>query len=133
MADEQPEVPAPAPTGVVAGLLLAAAPQVTKYAQDARSYGLVTMFAAAATWLLLRALADGRWRWWACYGAAVAALGLLNLLALLLAAHGVTVGITRARQRAMTPPGLRGPAVPAGRHSVHSFCRDGSVMALGFS
>ena len=109
-------LPAPALTGVVAGLLFVAAPQVTKYAQDARSYGLVTMFAAAATWLLLYALADGRWRWWAGYGAAVAALGLFNLLALLLlAAHGVTVGIACARQRATAPPGPHGSAVPAGR------------------
>jgi mannosyltransferase len=120
-------LPAPTLTGVVAGLLFVAAPQVTRYAQDARSYGLVTMLAAAATWLLLRALADGRWRWWAGYGAAVAALGLLNLLALLLlAAHGVTVGITRARQEDMAPPGPHGPAVSASRWAAAA----GAVVAM---
>src|SRR5690348_11215605 len=36
-------LPAPALTGVVAGLLFTAAPQVSRYAQDARAYGLVTM------------------------------------------------------------------------------------------
>ena len=94
-------LPAPALTGVVAGLLFTAAPQVTRYAQDARAYGLVTMWATVATYLLLRALADGRWRWWTAYGAAIIAVGVFNLLAVLLvAAHGVTVWIARARQRA---------------------------------
>ena len=103
-------LPAPAATGAVAGLLFAAAPQVTRYAQDARAYGLVTMCATVATYLLLRALADGRWRWWAAYGAAIAAVGLFNLLALLLvAAHGVTVWIARARQRTALAPA--GPVV----------------------
>ena len=98
-------LPAPALTGVLAGLLFAAAPQVTRYAQDARAYGLVTMCATVATYLLLRALADGRWRWWTGYGAAIVALGLFNLLAfLLVAAHGVTVWIARARQRAAPAP-----------------------------
>ena len=108
-------LPAPALTGVVAGLLFTAAPQVTRYAQDARAYGLVTMCATVATYLLLRALADGRWRWWTAYGAAIVALGLFNLLAfLLVAAHGVTVWIARARQRsALAPAGPAGVA-PAG-------------------
>ena len=111
-------LPAPAVTGVVAGLLFTAAPQVTRYAQDARAYGLVTMCATAATYLLLRALADGRWRWWAAYGAAITAAGLFNLLAcLLVAAHGITVWIARARQQAATAPvggGTGAAARPAG-------------------
>jgi mannosyltransferase len=100
-------LPAPALTGAVAGLLFAAAPEVTRYAQDARSYGLVTMCATVATYLLLRALADGRWCWWAGYGAAIVAAGLFNLLALLLlAAHGVSVWMAHSRQRAaLAPPG----------------------------
>ena len=47
-------LPAPSVTGLAAGLLLVAAPQTTYYAQDARPYGLVTMFAVIATWLLVR-------------------------------------------------------------------------------
>jgi mannosyltransferase len=104
-------LPAPALTGVVAGLLFTAAPQVTRYAQDARAYGLVTMCATVATYLLLRALADGRWRWWTAYGAAIIAVGLFNLLAfLLVGAHGVTVWIARARQRAALDPAGAAPA-----------------------
>ncbi|HEY6278433.1 MAG TPA: glycosyltransferase family 39 protein [Streptosporangiaceae bacterium] len=98
-------LPAPALTGVLAGLLMVAAPQVTRYAQEARSYGLVTMCAAIASYLLLRALAERRWSWWAGYGAVMLLAGLLNLLALLLlAAHGVTVLAARARQRASGDP-----------------------------
>ena len=108
-------LPAPALTGVVAGLLFTAAPQVTRYAQDARAYGLVTMCATVATYLLLRALADGRWRWWTAYGAAIIAVGLFNVLAFpLVGAHGVTVWIARARQRAALDPAGAG----AGRRSA---------------
>jgi len=123
------QLPAPATTGMLAGLLFAAAPQVTRYAQDARPYGLVTMCAAIATWLLLRALADGRWRWWAGYGMAITATGLFNMLALLLlAAHGMTVWIARTRQRAAVPPAAIAPAEAAGGDPVDG--ETGAPLAL---
>ena len=88
----------PALTGLLSGLVFATAPYMTYYAQMARSYAIVTMFATIATYLLLRAYPDGRWRWWAAYGAAVALAGLFNLFGLLiLAAHGVTLLLTDAR------------------------------------
>jgi mannosyltransferase len=93
-------LPAPAVTGLVAGLLFAAAPQTTYYAQDGRPYGPVVMFAVIATYLLVRAAADRRWRWWTAYGAAIALTGLFNLFALLLvAAHGVTLLLARGQAR----------------------------------
>lgn len=99
-------LPAPSITGALAGLLFVAMPEVTRYAHDARPYGIVTMFATIATYLLLRALANGRWRWWAGYGAAIVAVGLFNLLALLLViAHEVTVVIARGRQRTLRSGG----------------------------
>jgi mannosyltransferase len=89
---------ASAATGLLAGLLFATAPYMTYYAQMARSYALETMFAAIATYLLLRAWPDGRWRWWLGYAAAVALTGLLNIFGLLiLAAHGVTLLLAPAR------------------------------------
>ena len=93
--------PAPAVTGLLAGLLYAAAPQTTYYAQDARPYGLVTLLAAAASYLLVVAVTDGRRRCWAGYAAAIALTGLASLFALLLlAAHGVTLLLGgRARLR----------------------------------
>jgi 4-amino-4-deoxy-L-arabinose transferase-like glycosyltransferase len=43
--------------GLAAGLLLAALPQISLYAQDAREYAAVTALAAAGSYLLVRALA----------------------------------------------------------------------------
>jgi len=60
----------------------------------------VTMFATIATYLLIRAYPDGRWRWWSAYAAAAALTGLFNLFGLLiLAAHGVTLLLTDAREQ----------------------------------
>ncbi len=88
----------PALTGLLSGMVFATAPYMTYYAQMARSYAIVTMFATIATYLLIRAYSDGRWRWWAAYAAAVALTGLFNLFGLLiLAAHGVTLLLTDAR------------------------------------
>jgi mannosyltransferase len=106
-------LPAPPAIGLLAGLLYVAAPQTTYYAQDARPYGLVTLFAVAASYLLVRAIGDGRARWWAAYGAAIALTGVASLFALLLlAAHGVTLLVARARERAL-PAGTARP-LPAG-------------------
>jgi mannosyltransferase len=92
----------PALTGLLSGLLFATAPYMTYYAQMARSYAIETMFAAIASYLLLRAVPDGRWRWWLAYAAAVALTGLFNIFGLLiLAAHGVTLLLTGARGQAV--------------------------------
>ncbi|WCN80641.1 glycosyltransferase family 39 protein [Micromonospora sp. LH3U1] len=76
------------PVGVLAGLLFALLPTVSRYAQEARSYALVTLAATAATWLLLRAIGQSsRARWWA-YGIALVLVGWLHFVALLVvAAH----------------------------------------------
>jgi mannosyltransferase len=82
----------PALTGVAAGAVLALLPAMIRYAQEARSYAIVTMLAAIATYLLLRADQDGRPRWWAAYAAAVFLTGLFNIFGLLIvAAHGLTM------------------------------------------
>jgi len=99
----------PALTGLLSGLLFATAPYMTYYAQMARSYAIETMFAVIATYLLLRAWPDGRWRWWLAYGAAVALTGLFNVFGLLIvAAHGVTLLLTDTRggERAGRQPGI---------------------------
>jgi mannosyltransferase len=104
------ELPAPSVTGLLAGLLYVAAPQTTYYAQDARPYGLVTLFAIAATYLLLVAMQRGGARWWAAYAVAIVLTGVASLFALLiLAAHAVT--LLRARDRARLLPWLASAAV----------------------
>ncbi|HEX2743313.1 MAG TPA: hypothetical protein VHN16_02785 [Streptosporangiaceae bacterium] len=88
----------PALTGFASGMVFATAPYMTYYAQMARSYAVVTMFATVSTYLLLVVHADGRWRWWSAYAVAAALTGLFNIFGLLiLAAHGVTLLLTDAR------------------------------------
>ena len=100
----------PALPGLLSGMVFATAPYMTYYAQTARSYAIVTMFATIAhTHLLIRAYPDGRWRWWAAYAAAVALTGLFNLFGLLiLAAHGVTLLLTDARGAGQEDAGSAG-------------------------
>jgi mannosyltransferase len=101
----------PALTGLLSGLLFATAPYMTYYAQMARSYAIETMFAVIASYLLLRAWPDGRWRWWLGYAAAVALTGLFNIFGLLIvAAHGVTLLLTDARGQ--TASGRRISRIP---------------------
>lgn len=130
-------LPEPVLTGVIAGLFFAAAPMVTRYAQEARSYALVTMLAAAASYLLVRALTDPRWRWWVAYGLAIALAGLFHLLALLLVvAHAMTMLAVRARRHAASPPGVP-PAAPRLRRWLAAVAAAGLVLspllALGYS
>ena len=118
--------------GLAAGLVFAALPSVSFYAEDAREYALVTALATVASYLLIRALQaatpatavespqpsgprprdegtgpqgqrgvpggrpPGPALWLAGYAAAMALLGLGNILSLLLiAAHAVTVAAWR--------------------------------------
>jgi len=62
--------------GLAAGLLFAVLPAVSRYAQEARSYAVVTALATIASYLLLRTLqaAPGeRRRWIVGYGVSLAA------------------------------------------------------------
>ena len=90
--------------GLAAGLVFAALPSVTWYAQNARSYALVTALATIASYLLVRAMAADpgrRWRWLAGYGVSVAVMGLGNIFALLLIpAHGLTLALWARRSPA---------------------------------
>jgi len=103
----------PALTGLLSGLVFATAPYMTYYAQTARPYAIVTMFATIASYLLLRAYPGGGWRWWPAYGAAVALTGLFNVFGLLiLVAHGVTLLLTAPTGPAR--PGRRIGRLPVG-------------------
>jgi mannosyltransferase len=83
--------------------VFAVLPSVTWYAQNARSYALVTALATIASYLLVRAMAADpgrRWRWLAGYGVTVAAMGLGNIFALLLIpAHGLTLALWARHDR----------------------------------
>jgi mannosyltransferase len=64
--------------GVVAGLVFALVPAVTRFGQEARSYGFVVLAAALATLLLLRAVDRPSVLRWGAYGVTVAACLVFN-------------------------------------------------------
>jgi mannosyltransferase len=93
-------LPAPGVTGITAGVIFAALPLTTWYAQDARPYGPVVLFTVLASYLLLRAVAGNGPRWWLAYGLALLVTGLFSAFALLIAgAHFATMLTVRNRSR----------------------------------
>ncbi|MFC0031346.1 glycosyltransferase family 39 protein [Micromonospora chaiyaphumensis] len=99
--------------GLLAGLFLAVLPATSRYGQEARPYAPAALFAVLATLLLVGALGRPTWRRWTGYALAVAALGLLHLIALtLLAAHALVVLLVALR--GPTAAGLEPPPDPAG-------------------
>lgn len=78
--------------GLGAGLLFAALPAVSRYAQEARPYAFAILFAVLSTLLLLRAIERPNWPRWMVYALSVLALGFSHLAAVLvLAAHVVLI------------------------------------------
>jgi mannosyltransferase len=86
--------------GLVAGLIFALVPSVSRFAQEIRSYALQVLLATLATLLLLRALDRPLVRRWAAYAAAVAVLGYADLVALtLVTGHLAAVALTWQKNR----------------------------------
>ncbi|WP_158071861.1 glycosyltransferase family 39 protein [Kitasatospora sp. CB01950] len=91
-------------TGLVAGLLFAVLPSVSRFSQEARSYAFAVLAVAAATWLLLRALERPTVLRWLPYAVSVALAGLFHMVALcVLAPHAVLVAMRwwRGRSRGL--------------------------------
>ncbi|GGN55375.1 membrane protein [Streptomyces albiflavescens] len=85
--------------GILAGILLAIVPAVSRYGQEARSYALVIFMVALATLLLLRALDNPRSPWrWVAYSLTLAVVGLLHLIALSVVVAHACVLAAHARQ-----------------------------------
>ncbi|MEV7214835.1 glycosyltransferase family 39 protein [Kitasatospora cineracea] len=83
--------------GLVAGLLFALIPSVSRYGQEVRGYAFVVLFAAAATFLLLRALERPTAGRWVLYALALAGAGLFHVLALVLVVPHALVAAGRWR------------------------------------
>jgi len=102
--------------GLVAGLTLAILPITTRFGQEARPYALAALAAAVATLLLIRMLEGFTLGIALAYGAAVAALGAMHLVALLmLAGHGLAVLLIKRKLLwRWTPSALAGliPLIP---------------------
>ncbi len=83
-------------TGLLAGLVLGAAPMTSRFGQEARSYAMVTAVAVLASYLLLRAIGEPGRRWAVGYGLSLVALGFLNMFGLLIVpAHALTLAMAR--------------------------------------
>lgn len=77
-------------TGLVAGVLFALIPSVSRYAQEVRGYAFVVFFAAAATYLLMRALERPTTWPWVLYTVALLGAGSFHMIALVfLAPHAL--------------------------------------------
>lgn len=88
--------------GLAAGLLFAAIPAVSRYAQDARPYALVVLAAAMATYVLIKLLDRPRPGTYLAYAGCLILLGLAHVIALLiLVAHGLAVLSVRRSGRAL--------------------------------
>jgi mannosyltransferase len=76
--------------GLLAGITFAVVPATSRFAQEARPYAFVVLFAILATLLVLRYLDRPGWRTGLLYALAVALVGAFHLVGLLLlAAHAV--------------------------------------------
>jgi len=86
--------------GLLAGLVFALAPSVSRFAQEVRSYALGVLVATLATLLLLRALDKPAVRRWVAYGACLAVLGYIDIVALsVVAGHAAGVAMRWWRDR----------------------------------
>ncbi|MGW4651944.1 glycosyltransferase family 39 protein [Kitasatospora sp. NPDC004289] len=87
-------------SGLIAGLLFAVLPTVSRYSQEARSYAFVVLAVAAATFFLFRALERPSWQRWLPYAVSVAAAGLFHMVSLVfLSSHAVVVAMHWWRDR----------------------------------
>ena len=68
--------------GLLAGLVFALVPSVSRFAQEVRFYAPTVLGVALATLLLLRALDTPSVRRWAAYGACLAVVGYIDVVAL---------------------------------------------------
>jgi mannosyltransferase len=120
--------------GLLSGLLFALLPAVTRYAQEARSYGLVIAVASIASYLLVRAMGaepGRRRRWLVGYGAGLAALGILNIFALLLIpAHAITIAVNYRRH--VGQPGARRLVVGWLLAATAGIVAAGPLLVLGW-
>ncbi|OKI89250.1 glycosyltransferase family 39 protein [Micromonospora sp. CB01531] len=85
-------------TGLLAGVLVAVLPAMSRYGQEARPYALATAATVLATLLLLGAAERPSWARWLPYAVVVTVAGFLHLVTLLiLLAHlGYVLSLRRA-------------------------------------
>ncbi|MFC7277448.1 glycosyltransferase family 39 protein [Paractinoplanes rhizophilus] len=83
--------------GLLAGLVFAVLPVISRYGQEIRGYAFATLFATLATLALVAALEKAQWWRWPLYGSCVALAGLSHLVALLVLGGHLVIAIVLAR------------------------------------
>ncbi|GGT04001.1 glycosyltransferase family 39 protein [Nonomuraea spiralis] len=112
-----------------AGLLYALTPIAARYAQEARSYALVSAVAVLATWLLVKLLDRPSTAACLAYGASVALLGWLHLYALLLIpAHLLTAWLPALRRTLRARAGASGPGPSGAVRSLAAVAAAGAAL-----
>jgi mannosyltransferase len=86
-----------APAGLIAGLIFALTPSMSRFAQEARPYAFAVLAAVASTLLLLRALDRPVWWRWAAYSAALVFTGISHIVAITVLAAHVLVAVWPVR------------------------------------
>lgn len=95
--------------GLLAAVLLTTVPLISRYAQDARVYGITFMLVMLSTLLLYHAVEWPTWRRWCWYGLTVLLVGLAHILGLtMLAGHAFVVANRWRRGPAEQDPGRGG-------------------------
>ena len=79
--------------GLLAGLIFAAMPIVSRYGQEIRGYAFASLFATLATLALASALEKSAWWRWVLYSLCVALMGLSHLLSVLILAGHLVMAI----------------------------------------
>jgi mannosyltransferase len=83
--------------GLLAGLVFALVPSVSRFAQEARFYAFAVLVATLATLLLLRALDRPTALRWLAYAASLALLGYVDVVALSVLAGHAAGAVLRSR------------------------------------
>lgn len=92
---------------LLAGLVLAVMPVISRYGQEARGYSFAALFATVSTLLLVYALDHSRWWTWLAYAVSVLLLGWSHQIALLLLlGHAVAVLTVNWKRLAWWLPGV---------------------------
>lgn len=90
--------------GLVAGLLLALMPGVTRYAQEARVYAFAMLLVSIATLIFLYALRDQRRLWWVLYALSLATIGVFAPFAYaVVPAHAVLLSLDQGNRKLFRP------------------------------
>jgi mannosyltransferase len=100
--------------GTLAGLVLVLLPVTQQYAQEGRSYALVTAGVTWATYFFVRGTGESRGGWWTAYALTLGlACWLHEFAALALVAHGLTLWWSRVPRQVWRSWGIAAACVAA--------------------